>query len=35
MRANKWVGERAFQELIASAKPHDGLPARVTRRTHN
>ncbi|PQE13973.1 cytochrome P450 71B25 protein [Rutstroemia sp. NJR-2017a BBW] len=28
-------GERAFQELIASAKPHDGLPARVTRRTHN
>ncbi|EDN98258.1 hypothetical protein SS1G_13116 [Sclerotinia sclerotiorum 1980 UF-70] len=28
-------GDRAYQELIASAKPSDGMPARIERRTHN
>lgn len=28
------VGDRAYQELIASAKPADGMPARIERRLH-
>lgn len=27
-------GERAYQVLIATAKPVDGMPARVTRRSN-
>lgn len=27
-------GERAYQVLIATAKPVDGMPARVSRRPH-
>lgn len=32
---NRILGDRAYQELIASAKPSDGMPARIERRTHN
>lgn len=33
--ANQILGDRAYQELTAAPKPHDGLPVRIERRTHN